>query len=244
MVVNSAGVIWHDLECGSYRADLPLWRELAERSASDGVSARILDVGAGTGRVALDLARCGHRVTAVELDAELIDALRERAEGASVQIVCADARTFDLQETEFDLCLMPMQTAQLLGGSEQRVAFLRRALAHLRPDGMLALAIVTAFDTFDCSDGDVAPSPEWARVDGVLYLSRATRVRILADGALIERERWIYGERPHANAIELDLLDAPGLEREGIQAGFHPERARELPPTHDHVGSTVVMLRA
>ena len=24
-------VIWHDLECGSYRADLPLWRELAVR---------------------------------------------------------------------------------------------------------------------------------------------------------------------------------------------------------------------
>jgi hypothetical protein len=24
-----SSVIWHDLECGSYAADLPLWRELA-----------------------------------------------------------------------------------------------------------------------------------------------------------------------------------------------------------------------
>ena len=23
--------IWHDVECGSYEADLPLWEELAER---------------------------------------------------------------------------------------------------------------------------------------------------------------------------------------------------------------------
>ncbi len=40
----NAKVIWHDVECGSYAADLPLWRELAEEA---GVP--VLDVGAGTG---------------------------------------------------------------------------------------------------------------------------------------------------------------------------------------------------
>ena len=37
-------MIWHDVECGRYDADLPLWRELAD-DAAEGV----LDVGAGTG---------------------------------------------------------------------------------------------------------------------------------------------------------------------------------------------------
>ena len=50
-------VIWHDLECGGYREDLPLWRALADRAGGP-----VLDVGAGTGRVALDLARAGHEV--------------------------------------------------------------------------------------------------------------------------------------------------------------------------------------
>src|SRR5208283_2096223 len=45
-------VVWHDLECGTYRADLPLWRELA-RDAGVGP---ILEIGAGSGRVSLDLA--------------------------------------------------------------------------------------------------------------------------------------------------------------------------------------------
>ena len=61
MVVRASEVVWHELECGSYRADLPLWRELADQMASSEGSARVLDVGAGTGRVALELARAGHR---------------------------------------------------------------------------------------------------------------------------------------------------------------------------------------
>ena len=74
-------VVWHDLECGSYRADLPLWRELAAEGAARLRERRepVLDVGAGTGRVALDLAARGPRVTALDRDAELLAALRERA---------------------------------------------------------------------------------------------------------------------------------------------------------------------
>ncbi len=53
-------VVWHDLECGGYSADLPLWRELAARCAVS-AGARVLDLGAGTGRVSLDLARAGHQ---------------------------------------------------------------------------------------------------------------------------------------------------------------------------------------
>ena len=54
-------VAWHDTECGSYDADLPLWRELAGAGP-------VLDVGAGTGRVALDLAARGASVTALDVE--------------------------------------------------------------------------------------------------------------------------------------------------------------------------------
>src|SRR5207245_1479365 len=53
----------------------------------------VLDVGAGTGRVALDLARQGHEVTALDLDPELLAALRDRADGLPVTTVVGDARS-------------------------------------------------------------------------------------------------------------------------------------------------------
>jgi SAM-dependent methyltransferase len=243
VVVSAPDVVWHDLECGSYRADLPLWRELAGSQAGE-----ILDVGAGAGRVTLDLARAGHRVTALDLDPGLLAALRERAAGLEVQTVCADARAFELDRRDFDLCLVPMQTLQLLGGPVDRLGFLQSAHAHLRAGGLLACAIVTALDPFDCAAGDTGPSPETAWVDETLYTSRATRVSVLDRAIAIERERRIAGPlldpESERNVIELDRVTPFELEREALAAGLRPLPARQIRPTDEHVGSTVVMFGA
>ena len=66
--MSASAVHWHDLECGGYDADLPLWRELARSVAGD-----VLDVGCGSGRVALDLARRGHAETGLDRDPALLD---------------------------------------------------------------------------------------------------------------------------------------------------------------------------
>ncbi len=255
MVMSSSTVIWHELECGTYRADLELWRELARLSATDRGSARVLDVGAGTGRVALDLARAGHRVTALDIDPELLAVLGRRARDSGVLTVCADARTFELPRRDFDLCLMPMQTVQLLDGSSGRIEFMRRAHAHLRPGGMLAMAIVTEFESFDCAEGDAGPSAETAWVAGSLYASRATRVQVLADRVRLERERYVVLDArcspggvvsPQAehDVVELHRVEPEQLEREAIAAGLQREFRWELASTEEHVGATVVVLDA
>jgi SAM-dependent methyltransferase len=239
---SSAAVVWHDLECGSYRADLPLWLELA-RTHPEGA---ILDVGAGSGRVALELARAGRRVIALDIDAELLAALGERAAGLDITTVCADARSFQLPASEpLALCLAPMQTVQLLGGAEQRLAFLRRAYAHLRPGGLLALALVTDVEPFDCTDGGPAPAPETAQIDGRSYSSQPTRLALGRRTITIERERRTSESATvEHDVIELDRVGAAELEREGAAAGLQPEPALHIPPTDEHAGSSVVMLRA
>jgi SAM-dependent methyltransferase len=244
-------VLWHDLECGGYGADLPLWRELAEHSQIEREEAPILEVGAGTGRVALALARAGHRVTALDLDGALLCALSRRAAGTTLETIHADARTFALERRDYALCIAPMQTVQLLGGSPGRVAFLRHARAHLRPGGIVACAIVIALESFDTAGGDLGPSAESAHVDEHLYTTRATGVRVYAHTIEIERERRILAPRrpaaPLASEraiVELDRVSQAELEREGVEAGLTPTTARTVSPTDDHVGSLVVMLRA
>jgi SAM-dependent methyltransferase len=246
-------VVWHELECGGYRADLPLWLELAAQAAGTGEPGPILDVGAGSGRVALALARAGHRVSALDLDARLLDALARKAGELNIETVCADARSFQLARSDYALCIAPMQTVQLLGGAPGRLAFLRRARAHLRPGGLLACALVTEIEPFDCSDGGPGPAPERAVIGGTLFASRPVRVQLTRSTVRIERERTVQragagaGAQParrESDVIELDRVGAARLRREGREAGLEPAATRSIAATDEHVGGTVVVLRA
>ena len=246
-------VVWHDVECASYVEDLPLWRSLAAEYGDP-----VLDVGAGTGRVTLDLARAGYRVTALDREAELLSALNVRLgenrpiatviSQAPVTTVVADARDFDLGELRFPLVIVPMQTIQLLGGADGRIAFLRCARRHLAPGGVLAVAIAEVLDLYDTLDGLPMPLPDVRELDGIVYSSQPTAVRADRSGFVLERRRetvGLAGERiVEENVIRLDRLTARGLEREGSAAGFEPAGRRHVPATDDYSGSEVVILRA
>ena len=134
--MTSEQVIWHDVECGRYGADLPLWRALATAAGGP-----VLEIGAGTGRVALDLARRGHHVTAVELEPELADELRRRAAGLPIDIMCADI-TQEPWAGAYALVIAPMQVIQVLGGERRRLAMFRNARDLLAPGGSVVVAFV------------------------------------------------------------------------------------------------------
>jgi SAM-dependent methyltransferase len=234
-------VIWHDVECGAYAEDLPLWRDLATVHGGP-----VLDVGAGTGRVTLHLASQGHTVVALDRSPDLLAALRARAARLPIETVAADARDFDLGERRFGLILVPMQTVQLLGVPEGRARFLRRARAALAPGGLLAIAIADALETFD-EVRSMPPLPDIREIDGIIYASRPVSVHNEPDGAVIRRVRETVdaaGRRTvEEDLISLDHVDPATLEGEGAAAGFEVQRARHIPETDDYVGSTVVMLR-
>jgi len=233
-------VLWHDLECGGYDLDLPLWRELADREGSP-----ILDLGAGTGRVALDLARRGHEVVALDRSPELLDALRERAGDLAITTVVADARDFAI-DRRFPIAVVPMQTLQLLGGADGRARCLACVREHLVPGGLLAVALADALECFD-EEHDQPPPPDLREVDGVIYASRPVRVRDLGDRAAIDRLRQIVAVdgtlTTVENVVELDRLVPEALEEEAVALGLRAERQRRIPQTLEYVGSTVVMLR-
>jgi SAM-dependent methyltransferase len=233
----NATAIWHDAECGAYSADLVPWEGLADEA--DGP---VLDLGCGTGRVALHLARRGHTVVGLDSDPELIETLTERARGLPLQPVLGDARAFEL-DTDIALALAPMQLVQLLQSRADRLECLGGVAAHLLPGGRVGLAIVEGLPRE--SEGP-PPLPDVREVDGWVYSSLPVDAVDIGEEIVIRRLRQTVspaGElREEGNEIRIRTLSAAELEEEGMECGLVPLARREIPPTALHVGSTVVVL--
>jgi SAM-dependent methyltransferase len=237
-VIIPEHAVWHDVECSHYEADLPLWRELA-REAPEGV----LDVGAGTGRVALRLAYGGHTVTALDLDPELLRILEARAAEAEIHVttIAADAADFTLDDP-VGLIVVPMQTLQLLRDRDGFFASARRALV---PGGRVAVAIATELESYDGTPP--LPQPDLGMADGWTYISQPVAIHVDDTEVLIERIRQRVG--PHGervtteDEIRLQVVTPGGLAEEAAPHGLEAEELRHIPETPEHIATQVVIFR-
>jgi SAM-dependent methyltransferase len=243
MVRLNETVIWHDVECASYSADLALWEELS--AACDGP---VLELGCGTGRVALHLAALGHAVVGLDAEPDLVEALgaRAREAGLAVEGVVADARSFELGR-KFALAIAPMQVVQLLGGAPGRRAMLACLRRHLDRGALCALAIADPFEG-EPAEQVGPPLPDVHEEDGWMFSSLPIAVRDVGAATAIDRVRQAVspeGELTESmNTVHLDAVDPEQLEWEARNGGFAVQLRRQVEPTTDYVGSTVVILRA
>jgi len=155
----------YDLDLQDDPGDLDLWLALADRA--DGP---ILELAAGSGRLAVPLAERGHRVTAVDLDPAMLERAHRRAEAAGVDpghltfveadlvgLRLLDAGTFALAFIGLNsLMLLPTRAAQ-------REAFVTMA-AHLGPGGLAAVDVWLP-DAEDLGRFDGRVILEWPRTD-------------------------------------------------------------------------------
>jgi SAM-dependent methyltransferase len=235
-------VIWHDVECGGYAEDLPIWRELARAAGGP-----ILDLGAGTGRVTLDLAAAGHDVTALDAEPVLLDALAERARsrGLDVRCITADARSLN-SSGSFSLVLAPMQLMQLMRGAPGRAALLKGVASCLAPGGVFAAAISDLDEAIPAEDAP-PPLPDVGERGGWVYSSLPLDVRPEPNGVAVEWLRQVVspaGQLTEKHHTELlDSLTPGELEREAAALGLRPEARHEIDHTEAYIGSTVIVCR-
>ncbi len=117
-------------------ADLEFYRELAKDC--DG---RVLELGCGTGRVALPLAREGHRITGVDNSAEMLAQFRDKLAGEPddvrqrIVLVEGTMEGTDLGE-KFSLVTMPFRAFQHMLTVKQQQAALETVARHLEPGGL------------------------------------------------------------------------------------------------------------
>ena len=238
--VATSEAIWQDVECGGYAADLGIWLELA--AAAPGP---VLELGAGTGRVALALAREGHEVIAVDANAALLEALARRAaeEDLEVRTVCTDARRLRV-DRPLAAAIAPMQFMHLLGDATGRGAVFAAVADRLADGGRVAAAVLPdgAIETA-VAGPSLLPLPDVRELDGWVYSSQPLEL-VVDDGELeLRRLRQLVspaGElTEELDSIRLRLFTSQQLDVEAERAGLRLAEVIDVPPTDDHVGSSV-----
>lgn len=149
----------YDLDAASGDAAIDWFRGLAQMTGGP-----ILELGVGSGRVAIPLAKDGHEVVGLDRSRAMLARAAEKAKKARAKLtlVEGDMRTFSLERT-FALVAIPFNTFLMLS-PDDRWACLARCREHLGPTGRLAIDVFQP-DPNVISGMDGAVREDWRRRD-------------------------------------------------------------------------------
>ena len=120
-----------------YVDDLTFWLDLAKKQ-----SGPILELGCGTGRVLIPLAKAGHRIYGIDKDPGMLAVLKDNLPASDqnkVETLQADFASFQLHQ-QFPLIILPCNTYSTLNAGI-RYQVLRCVHQHLKTGGSFAVSI-------------------------------------------------------------------------------------------------------
>lgn len=199
---------------------------------------RILDIGCGTGRHALELARRGYQVTGLDLSASQLARAREKAREAGVSPVFEqrDARAPHFQAT-FDLAITLCEGGfSLMETDAMNFAILANAVRALRPGGKLLFTCLNGLFPLARSVKDfvnAAPGGVQTRdtVFDLATLRMRSQVEFTDDAGVTRR---LQTDERHYLPSELTwYLHTLGMRNTAVFGGTVGD-FRKCPPTPDH----------
>jgi SAM-dependent methyltransferase len=220
------------------RADVPFFIE--EAKAAGGA---VLELGCGTGRVLIPLARGGFWVTGLDVSPSMLSICRRRlaeepdAVRAAVELVHADMRDFTLPG-RFTLAILPFRSFQHLLTVEDQLACLRNVHTHLEAGGRIVIdvfnpsleALATPKDGREIAGEQGFTTPDGRQVERRHRIIAHDRVNQVNETELIyyvthpdgrtERLVHAFGMR-YLFRYELEhLLARSGFRVENVYAGY------------------------
>lgn len=218
----------YDLDLTEDPGDLDIYLALAERTGGP-----VLELAAGSGRLAVPLAAAGNRVTAVDLDPAMLArgrAFAARDGVAEDRLAFVEADLLDLRLPEagrYGLAFIALNSLMILRSRDaQRRAF-RTLAAHLAPGGV-AVVDVWLPDADDLARFDGRIILEWPRTDletGLLVTKAGSATHDAATGTISLTTIFEEGEQgatPHrwVRSDRLRLVSADELVAFAEDAGL------------------------
>jgi SAM-dependent methyltransferase len=165
--------------------------------AGDGAA---LELGIGTGRIALPLAQRGVPVHGIDLSAEMVAKLREKPGAEAIGVTLGDFATARVDGT-FALAYLVFNTINNLTTQEAQVACFGNVSAHLEPGGCFVIEVGVGggppLEIFDLSDSHV----------GIDEFDAATQ-RLVSHHFTLVDGGWVRNSIPFRSVSpgELDLM--------------------------------------
>jgi len=153
---------YYDLFHSGRQEDVAFWASIAARTGGP-----VLEIGCGTGRVGLEIARNGSHVYGVDQSEAILDVFRRKLKSEPdavqqrVQLHLGDMKTFQLNQ-QFDLAFIPFRPLQHMLTLEDQIAALTNARRHLTIGGLLGFDVFFPnFSAFDQPNGVEKLEREW-----------------------------------------------------------------------------------
>lgn len=127
---------WYDLLHEGFEEDIALWQSFAART-----DAPVLEVGCGSGRIAVPLALAGADVTGIDPSPAMLARARERAKGESARLSLLEGRLEDVElpAERFGFALVANDVFLFAQNGDEQVDFLRRLAGAMQFNATLAL---------------------------------------------------------------------------------------------------------
>lgn len=151
---------------------------------------KILEIGAGTGRITIPLAKREVNITALDISPQMLKALKVKAKKENIKIktICADMRSFKLRE-KFDAVIITYRTFQHMYSVDDQIKALKNIKKHLKPNGLLI------FDVYNPNLNYIQKGNwQWRKDSTIKLLDAKQEVKIYYRNRYDMGEQMMYQE--------------------------------------------------
>jgi SAM-dependent methyltransferase len=190
----------------------------------------VLELGIGTGRLALPLAHAGLEVQGIDASREMVEQLRAKPGGDSIRVTIGDLTEVDV-EGRFRLVFIAFNTFFGLRSIDEQRRCFSRVAEHLTGDGFFVIEAEVP-DLSGFSQGNT--SHEQIDFDALTVIEKATHIptdrRVDYEHVLLREDgpRVMQFSICYAHAAELDeMAVAAGLRTHAHWGGWRREPPRD-----------------